>query len=281
MTDYTHTEAGTGLLLTDGNVRLNGMCPRAVGAAEGVDITCCGGHVMQEHNSLTESAKEIVGEVFESNKTGKFIVESVSENEKNRNTRFRVRFLETGHKTTAQKAQIKDGRIRDPYFPAVYGVGYVGDTTTTDGNGRLTRCYKRWNAMISRCYNESFRQFCDYGGRGISVCDRWKCFERYKKDVKRLPGYGDPGKITIDRIDNDGDYCPDNCRWATHSQQEANKRRKISTQKRFIAVSPSGERFEHYSQSEFARLHGLTLQNINGCLRGRQKTHKGWRFYYV
>ena len=77
-------------------------------------------------------------------------------------------------------------------------------------------------SMLSRCYNPNNKGYKNYGGRGISVCDRWlgdDGFNNFIADMGRCPD-----KLSIDRIDNDKGYYPDNCRWTTYSIQNINKR---------------------------------------------------------
>lgn len=80
--------------------------------------------------------------------------------------------------------------------------------------------YGSWSAMLSRCNNPNDTRFKDYGGRGIRVCDRWKDFRNFLADMGLRPD----GK-TLDREDVNGNYEPDNCRWADSFEQAANKRR--------------------------------------------------------
>lgn len=90
------------------------------------------------------------------------------------------------------------------------------------GGRQRSPTYNSWRAAIDRCTNPNHPYYADYGGRGVTVCDRWRGedgFANFLADVSERP----PGK-TLDRIDVDGDYEPGNVRWATLREQRWNRR---------------------------------------------------------
>lgn len=100
--------------------------------------------------------------------------------------------------------------------------------------------YGVWYSMKSRCYNVNNPDYESYGGRGIKVCERWlDSLENFCEDMGEKP----TPEYSINRIDNDGDYCPDNCEWAAKREQVLNRRRPIKFSSKFIGVSASGDRF--------------------------------------
>jgi hypothetical protein len=89
-------------------------------------------------------------------------------------------------------------------------------TTHGYGTGKIVSyAYKSWNAMMSRCFCKSDQAYHRYGGSGITVCDRWLKFENFLADMGERPK-------ELDRKENDKGYCPENCRWATPTEQANN-----------------------------------------------------------
>lgn len=116
--------------------------------------------------------------------------------------------------------------------------------------------YASWRAMLARCRNPKDPNYDNYGGRGITVCDRWLSFENFLADMGLRPNLDH----TLDRINNDGSYEPGNCRWAVAVTQANGRRSNVIIE----------FRGREQTISQWAREVGLTPD----CLR--QRLHKGW-----
>ena len=124
--------------------------------------------------------------------------------------------------------------------------------------GKKIRLYNIWSHMCERCNNPNFVYFENYGGRGIAVCDEWLGNYEAFRSWALSNGYND--RLTLDRIDNDGDYTPENCRWVT-TKEQANNRRSNRM------LSYNGET---HNIETWCKIAGLSRHIVDGRLR------RGW-----
>lgn len=114
--------------------------------------------------------------------------------------------------------------------------------------------YSSWSQMKERCYNIKNKNYLRYGGRGVIVCDRWLySFDKFLEDMGKKPSL----KHTIDRINNDGNYDPTNCRWATILEQARNKSTNVMIlfNGETKCLSAWAERFNINTSTLWNRLH--------------------------
>lgn len=110
-------------------------------------------------------------------------------------------------------------------------------------DGKLSPTYSSWKSMKNRCNNTKSPKYKDYGGRGITICERWSYFENFLEDMGERPK-----ELSLDRIDNESGYSPENCRWATDSQQASNKRHKIGASGvKGVRLHPVNKKWEAYA----------------------------------
>lgn len=115
--------------------------------------------------------------------------------------------------------------------------------------------YRAWQHIKSRCFNSACKSFTHYGARGITMCDHWRdSFEAFLADVGPKPS----PFHSIDRINNDGDYEPGNCRWATRSEQLNNRRtnRRIEVDGQMLTVSEAAKLKRLSRGAIYSRIHG-------------------------
>lgn len=117
---------------------------------------------------------------------------------------------------------------------------------------RYTRIYGIWSGILKRCSDKNHKRYKDWGGRGITVCNKWLTFEGFYEDM----GSGYRENLSIDRIDNNANYCKSNCRWATIKEQNRNQRsnRLINYNDKTQCVSAWAEELGIKSHTLWTRL---------------------------
>ena len=118
------------------------------------------------------------------------------------------------------KTGIRDVKSGETKSCGCYNIKRIRESNTKHGLG-CTRLYSIWKNMKDRTFNPKCNYYLDYGGRGITICEEWLDVQNFYTWAM-ANGYSDA--LSIDRIDNDGNYCPENCRWSTKSIQARNTR---------------------------------------------------------
>lgn len=165
---------------------------------------------MSEPNNL-------IGERF-----GRLTVIGRAPNNKKGNTMWNC-LCDCGKTTTVVAYSLKKGRTQSCGCYHSECVAKTNKNTKTTHGEKKTRLYRIWHGMKQRCFNPNDKDYEKYGGRGITICDEWK--EDFCKFRDWALDNGYSHELSIDRIENDGNYEPNNCRWATQSQQNSNRRK--------------------------------------------------------
>lgn len=158
---------------------------------------------------------DLSGKVF-----GRLTAVSAAPNSKSGQTAWHCQ-CECGNTTVTTSMNLVRGRARSC---GCLQREIVSRKSTTHGKAH-TPTWWTWRGMVSRCSVPTNGSFPNYGGRGIVVCERWKRFENFLEDMGERPE-----NKTLDRIDNNGNYEPSNCRWATKAEQVRNKRTTVKVE---------------------------------------------------
>lgn len=214
--------------------------------------------------------KDLTGQRF-----GRLVVVRRAENDAHQNTRWLCR-CECGMERVVLGKNLRNGSTRS--------CGCLHDEKARERMTKLctthghsdSPLYRVRNAMIERCYRPSCRGFPRYGGRGITVCDEWRRSFAAFYEWAMSHGYA-PG-LQIDRIDNDGPYTPENCRFVTPRDNVLNS--SICVRVR-VADTFTGEEVETQTAVEASRITGVDIRTICRMLRGVTTRETRYRFHRV
>lgn len=142
---------------------------------------------------------------------------------------------ECGNEICVRGVSLRNGHTKSCGCLQKEAAKEVGSSIKTHGL-RHTRLYGIWAGMIQRCENKNRKHYQNYGGRGITVCPEWR--NSFEKFYEWSMEHGYSENLTIDRIDNDNGYSPQNCRWVTNTEQQNNTRKNLHIDIEGQIVSP-------------------------------------------
>jgi len=165
-----------------------------------------------------------------------------------------------------------------------YDEGYMINSKHSDNK----RAFSIWQGMLRRCYDKKHVRYKNYGGAGVYVCDRWKCFDYFIEDIDKIDGWDkelfQKSEIVLDKDGKNNYnkiYSLKTCQWVTKEKNQEIRNNSIKNRKYFKAISPSGEEFISYNQREFCKKYNLTPSLVSRVLKGERKKHKNWKFKYL
>lgn len=183
------------------------------------------------------------------NKYGRLTVLDEAERSQSGNIRWLCQ-CECGKTAIVHGSSLRSGRTKSC---GCYQREQTGNATRIHGETR-SRLHIEWSSMRSRCNNQKNKRYDRYGGRGITVCPEWDHSYVAFRDWAIANGYRD--NLTIDRIDNDGNYEPQNCRWTTQKEQQNNKSTtvKIEYHGETLSIKGLAEKYDIDYHCLYARL---------------------------
>lgn len=209
------------------------------------------------------------GDIFYHPKYGEYEVISYTNSKS-----VTIRFKRSGNIVIRESGDIRKLCVKDTEQPSVYGVGILGDIGTSyRGKRRLS--YTFWTRMLKRCYCEKYHKVHPTY-RDCEVCEEWQYYPNFHQwfEENHIRGYDLDKDI---KIDGNRVYSPETCLFVTREENT----RKSNEKCMYISkvVDPNGNLHVVQNQRQFSNQNKLTPSGLNGLIKGRYKTYRGWRLY--
>ena len=226
----------------------------------------------------------MIGKIFKNTDGYEFIVLEKSEKKDKKHSYYKIKFIESGFIIdNARSDSIKNGRIKDKLVKTLFGVGSIGYANTREDNKK----YKLWYNMLSRCYNKKDKSYKYYGAKGITVESRWHRYDFFLNDIEKIEGWNKEefykGNLFLDKDIKSNEfkiYSLETCKFVSQQTNQQQRTEEYNLKHIKMVIFPDGHEEEIKNLSQFCIEHNLHRQNAQGCLNGKQKQTKGFKFYY-
>lgn len=226
-----------------------------------------------------------IGIIKNNNNNKEFeIISKNKEKSTNKHTYYNIKFIESGYEDCVRSDSINKGLVKDNLSETCCGIGKIGYINTRNH----IQEYKIWENMIYRCYCKTDKSYQYYGGKGVTVSERWKRFDLFAEDIRKITGFDDVlfknKKIKLDK-DIIGSkieskvYSLDTTMWVSDLENQKQRTNEYNIKNKKYVIHPNGEIELILHLSDFCKEHKLHRQNVYKCLSGKQSKTQGFKFY--
>lgn len=222
--------------------------------------------------------KYYIGATIKNNRGEQFEIVD-KKGEKAVDSQFLVKSLKTGYERWICYQSIISKKFVDKYQTHNRFGGTIGDVNTLDYPDE----FSLWTGMMERCHNPKSLNYPMYGGSGVEVCDRWKCFENFLEDIPHILGYNSylfyNKQLKLDKdLSGKREYSLENCVFLLPSENNNNTRKQ---RREFVAKLPDGRTFTFNNKKQASKFLNIDDSMICKCLNKKRKHGKGITFEYI